>query len=104
NWYVWSKKRPPDWNKGMVFPGVQKATWTYDRKAREYYFHRFYRFQPDLNMDNPAVRAEARRIMGYWLQMGVAGFRVDAVPFILESRIPGTGEGKLHWDYLSEFR
>ena len=65
-------------------PGEQTQTWTYDRDAREYYFHRFYDFQPDLNMDNPRVREEVRRIMGFWLQLGVAGFRVDAVPFILE--------------------
>jgi hypothetical protein len=52
--------------------------------AREYYFHRFYDFEPDLNMDNPAVREEVRRIMGFWLQLGVAGFRMDAVPFVIE--------------------
>ncbi|MGI9180447.1 MAG: alpha-amylase family glycosyl hydrolase, partial [Longimicrobiaceae bacterium] len=67
DWYVWSKKRPADWNKGMVFPGVQDRTWTYDRKAQEYYFHRFYDFQPDLNIDNAEVRTEIRRIIGYWL-------------------------------------
>jgi Alpha amylase, catalytic domain len=70
DWYVWSKKRPANWKTGMVFPGVQKSTWTYDKEAREYYFHRFYEFQPDLNMHNPAVRTEIRRIMGYWLELG----------------------------------
>ena len=84
DWYVWSKKRPPGWNKGMVFPGVQKSVWTFDKAAREYYYHVFYDFQPDLNMDNPDVRAEIMRIMGYWLQLDVAGFRVDAVPFIIQ--------------------
>ena len=84
DWYVWSKKRPADCRSGVVFPGEQQSTWTYDREAREYYFHRFYDFQPDLNMDNPRVREEIRRIMGFWLQLGVAGFRVDAVPFVLE--------------------
>jgi maltose alpha-D-glucosyltransferase / alpha-amylase len=44
DWYIWSEERPSDWNKGMVFPGVQDRTWTYDRKARKYYFHRFYNF------------------------------------------------------------
>lgn len=84
NWYVWSRERPEDWNKGMVFPGVQKETWTYDKKAGEYYSHRFYRFQPDLNFDNPEVQTEVQKIIGYWLRMGVAGFRLDAVPFIIE--------------------
>jgi maltose alpha-D-glucosyltransferase/alpha-amylase len=86
DWYVWSKKRPPDYNKGMVFPGVQKETWTRDEVAGEYYFHRFYRFQPDLNTENPAVRTEIQRIMGFWLQLGVCGFRMDAVPFLISRK------------------
>ena len=104
DWYIWSKERPSDWNKGMVFPGVQDRTWSYDRKAKAYYFHRFYNFQPDLNMDNPRVRAEIRRIIGYWLQLGVEGFRVDAVPFMIESVVPGQEEGEKNFDYLTEFR
>src|SRR5690606_2857255 len=68
DWYLWSKKRPEDWDEGMVFPGVQESTWTRDQKAKAYYFHRFHKHQPDLNMDNPRVRAAARRIMGFWLQ------------------------------------
>jgi len=104
NWYVWSKERPTDWNQGMLFPGVQKATWTFDKKAGEYYFHRFYNFQPDLNTDNPEVRAEIRKIMGYWLQLGIAGFRVDAVPFILESPEPNNDKPKLNFEYLLEMR
>ncbi len=104
DWYVWSKKRPADWNKGMVFPGVQKATWTRDEEAGLYYYHRFYEFQPDLDMDNPDVRAEVCRVMGYWLQLGVAGFRVDAVPFVIETTTPGQTQGALNFDYLAEFR
>src|SRR5215208_4696062 len=64
DWYLWSKTRPPDYKKGMVFPGVQKATWTKDPVANEYFFHRFYDFQPDLNTENPVVRKEILRIMG----------------------------------------
>lgn len=104
DWYIWSKKRPKDWNTGMVFPGVQKSTWTYDEEAREYYYHRFYDFQPDLNFDNPEVRAEVRRIIGYWLELGVAGFRVDAVPFVIESKNPGKKKSELKFDYLTELR
>lgn len=100
DWYIWSKKRPKDWNKGMVFPGIQTETWTYDEKAKEWYFHRFYNFQPDLNMDNPDVRAEVRRVIGYWLQLGVAGFRVDAVPFLLESVVDGEIQPKPDFDHL----
>jgi maltose alpha-D-glucosyltransferase/alpha-amylase len=81
DWYIWSKKRPRDWNRGMVFPGVQKSTWSYDSVARAWYLHRFYEFQPDLNTAHPEVQQEIRRIMGYWLAVGINGFRVDAVPF-----------------------
>jgi maltose alpha-D-glucosyltransferase / alpha-amylase len=89
DWYLWSKARPENWNTGMVFPGVQKATWTRDPVAGEYYFHRFYEFQPDLNTFNPAVQQEIMRIMGFWLQLGVAGFRIDAVPFLIEKKGAG---------------
>jgi maltose alpha-D-glucosyltransferase / alpha-amylase len=104
DWYVWSKKRPPTWKTGMVFPGVQQATWTYDKQAREYYFHRFYQFQPDLKMQNPAVRTEIRRIMGYWLELGVAGFRVDAVPFIIETPPGGNKKREMNFEYLFDMR
>jgi maltose alpha-D-glucosyltransferase/alpha-amylase len=104
DWYVWAKRRPKNFRQGVVFPGEQTETWKYDRVAREYYFHRFYDFQPDLNMDNPRVREEVRRIMGFWLQLGVAGFRVDAVPFILEEPPRGRSKPEIHFEYLKEFR
>jgi maltose alpha-D-glucosyltransferase/alpha-amylase len=104
NWYIWSKNRPPDWNQGMVFPGVQKSTWTYHKKSREYYYHRFYNFQPDLNMENPDVRTEIRQIMGYWLELGIAGFRLDAVPFIIETKVPEKKKQELKFEYLAEMR
>lgn len=103
DWYVWSKTRPRDYNKGMVFPGVQLATWSYDKVAREWYYHRFYKFQPDLNTENPEVTTEIQRIMGYWLELGVSGFRVDAVPFIIESRHAGK-KYFLRYEYLSDLR
>jgi maltose alpha-D-glucosyltransferase/alpha-amylase len=104
DWYIWSEKRPKDWNSGMVFPGVQKSTWTRDEAAGLWYYHRFYDFQPDLNFDNPDVRDEVRRIVGYWIQQGVAGFRVDAVPFFIESTVPGAGQGELRFDYLYDLQ
>jgi maltose alpha-D-glucosyltransferase/alpha-amylase len=104
DWYVWSEKKPSDWDEGMVFPGVQKATWTLDKQSHSYYFHRFHEFEPDLNTDNPAVREEIFRIIGYWLQLGVAGFRVDAVPFILESPAPGKKKSRMKYEYLKEMR
>jgi maltose alpha-D-glucosyltransferase / alpha-amylase len=103
DWYVWSKKRPVDYNKGMVFPGVQKATWTRDPVAGEFYFHRFYDFQPDLNTENPAVRNEILRIMGFWLQLGVCGFRMDAVPFLISRKGHHTTPRK-DYEFLHEMR
>ncbi|KAA2237803.1 alpha-amylase family protein [Salinarimonas soli] len=86
DWYVWSDEEPADKEEGVVFPGVQQATWTYDETAGAWYMHRFYKHQADLNIANPAVRAEIEKIMGFWLQLGVSGFRVDAVPFLIEHR------------------
>ena len=88
SWYVWSKERPKKWDKGMVFPGVQKDVWTLDKQAGEYFYHRFYDTQPDLNMQNPAVQQEMRKIVRHWLDKGIAGFRVDAVPFLIEVANP----------------
>lgn len=89
NWYVWKPQRPKDADQGMVFPGIQKETWTYDSIAKQYYFHRFYRFQPDLNYRNAEVQQEAFKILRFWLKKGMDGYRLDAVPFIID--VPETG-------------
>jgi maltose alpha-D-glucosyltransferase/alpha-amylase len=84
SWYVWSKEKPENTNVGMVFPGVQETIWDFDSVAREYYYHRFYKFQPDLNTQNPAVEDEIRKVIEHWIKLGVTGFRLDAVPFFIE--------------------
>ncbi|GAC1328050.1 MAG: alpha-amylase family protein [Beijerinckiaceae bacterium] len=104
DWYVWSKKKPPNANEGMVFPGVQKSTWTYDKVAKQYYFHRFYDFQPDLNTANPLVQAEILKIMGFWIQLGVSGFRMDAVPFVIGTKGAGIKKPDEQYDMLRTFR
>ena len=76
DYYVWSDTRPENHDEGMVFPGVQKTTWTRDPVANQYYFHRLYEFQPDLHTENPLVLAEIRKIMGFYLELGVCGFRL----------------------------
>ena len=104
DWYVWSKKKPKNANDGIVFPGVQKSTWKYDDLARAWYFHRFYEFQPDLNTSKPEVQAEILKIMGFWLQLGVSGFRMDAVPFVISkkgAKVRGAAE---QYDMLRTFR
>ncbi len=104
DWYVWSETAPPDRNQGMVFPGEQAETWSYDRTAKLWYYHRFYKFQPDLNIKNPEVRAEIKKICAFWLQLGVAGFRMDAVPFIIEETVPGKSDAAKDFGYLTELR
>jgi maltose alpha-D-glucosyltransferase/alpha-amylase len=86
-----------------VFPGQQKTTWTKDARAKQYYFHRFYDHQPDLNTWHPYVRAEIQKIMGFWLQLGVSGFRMDAVPFLIERKGPGV-EHQMDFNLLKEMR
>jgi maltose alpha-D-glucosyltransferase/alpha-amylase len=86
DWYVWAERKPAGAAQGVVFPGVQRSTWSYDRLAKAWYFHRFYDFQPDLNTSNPEVQAEILKIMGFWIQQGVCGFRMDAVPFVIATK------------------
>jgi maltose alpha-D-glucosyltransferase / alpha-amylase len=93
DWYVWADERPKNHKDGIVFPGQQTSTWDFDRRAGQWYFHRFYKHQPDLNTWNPRVRQEIQKIMGFWLQLGVSGFRMDAVPFLIQKK--GAG---IEWD------
>ena len=104
DWYVWSRDEPADRFQGMVFPGEQHDTWSYSRRAKAWYYHRFYDFQPDLNVRNPAVRAEMKKIMGFWLQLGVAGFRIDAAPFVIELTEPGNPSSPEDYGFLTELR
>lgn len=103
-WYVWSKKRPEHSKDGVVFPGVQKSTWTRDEVAKFWYFHRFYKFQPDLNTSHPEVQAEILKIMGFWLQLGVSGFRMDAVPFVIATKGPDIVKPQEQYGILRELR
>lgn len=89
DFYVWSKKEPADAHEGMVFPGKEDSTWTWDEEAKMFYYHRFYSHQPDLDTSNPEVRREIERIIGCWIQLGVSGFRVDALPFVITKKGPG---------------
>lgn len=103
-YYVWSKEKPPHADEGMVFPGKEKTTWTWDDEAKMYYYHRFYSHQPDLDTGNPAVRDEIDKIMKCWLQLGVSGFRVDALPFVITAKGPGkSGFGDCP-EYLVDMR
>ncbi|MEV5447624.1 alpha-amylase family glycosyl hydrolase, partial [Streptomyces sp. NPDC052644] len=102
--YVWADHEPADRHQGMVFPGEQHETWSYDRTAKAWYYHRFYKFQPDLNIENPKVREEIKKITSFWLQLGVSGFRMDAVPFIIEQTEPGNPDAPKDFDFLTDLR
>jgi len=87
DFYVWSEDRPPEKPGDVVFPDQESSNWAYDRKAKAYYLHKFYSHQPDLNLANPAVRDELAQVMAFWLHQGLSGFRVDAVPFLIEGAL-----------------
>ena len=104
DWYVWSDTEPPDRKQGMVFPGEQTETWTWDDEAQAWYFHRFFDFQPDLNWANPKVRQEITKVMRFWLQLGASGFRIDAAPFVLEQVEPGRDPAPHDFTILDDWR
>ncbi|MCL3862409.1 alpha-amylase family protein [Actinotalea sp. K2] len=86
DYYVWRSDPPPDTSDEVVFPDQEDGIWELDEKTGEYYLHRFYKHQPDLNITNPVVRDEIAKAIGFWLELGLSGFRVDAVPYFLEVR------------------
>lgn len=83
DWYVWLEEKPEQEAK-VIFPDEEDSNWEWDEAAGMYYLHRFYSEQPDLNVGNPEVVDEIHRIMGFWLELGVSGFRMDAVPYLIE--------------------
>lgn len=86
DWYVWRDTEPPPTASEVVFPDAEESLWQFDEKTREWYLHHFYKHQPDLNVTNPEVRDEIRRIIGFWMELGLDGFRVDAVPYLISAR------------------
>jgi len=104
DYFIWADKKPANAEEGVVFPGVQKSTWTYSRQAKAWYFHRFFKFQPDLNIANPDVQAEILKIVGYWLELGVSGFRMDAVPFLIAHDGINTDDPAPAYGLLREIR
>lgn len=84
DWYVWSDTPDKYKEVRIIFKDTETSNWTYDPLTGQYYWHRFYSQQPDLNYDNPAVQQEMLDILDFWLELGVDGFRVDAVPYLFE--------------------
>jgi maltose alpha-D-glucosyltransferase/alpha-amylase len=84
NWYVWSdtNKRYPD--ARIIFIDTETSNWTWDQQAGAYYWHRFFHHQPDLNYDEPEVQEAMLDVLRFWLDLGLDGFRLDAVPYLFE--------------------
>lgn len=84
NWYVWSDTDQKYQGTRIIFTDTEKSNWTWDPEAGQYYWHRFFSHQPDLNFDNPRVVSAVVKVMKRWLDTGVDGFRLDAIPYLCE--------------------
>jgi maltose alpha-D-glucosyltransferase/alpha-amylase len=89
DYYVWSDSSLKYRDARIIFLDTEESNWAWDEKSEQYYWHRFYRTQPDLNYDNQLVQSEMLKVMSFWLDLGVDGFRADAVPYLFERE--GTG-------------
>jgi maltose alpha-D-glucosyltransferase / alpha-amylase len=104
DFYVWVDEPPADGPKDIVFPGQETSNWEFDERAGQYYLHRFYKSMPDLNIASPRVRDEIQKVVGFWLELGMSGFRVDAAPFLIElTGVDQAGLGDPH-EYLRDLR
>ena len=84
NFYVWAETDRGYKDAPIIFLDTEKSNWTYDERAKAFYWHRFYHHQPDLNFDNPRVVEAVLDVMRFWLDMGVDGLRLDAIPYLIE--------------------
>lgn len=103
-YYVWSDSADRYRDARIIFLDTEESNWTWDTEAGQYYWHRFYSSQPDLNYDNPAVRQEILKVMKFWLDMDVDGFRVDAVPYLFEREGTNCENLSETHDFLKEMR
>ena len=105
DFYVWSATEPKSSPKDVVFPDQEDSIWELEPKTGEWYLHHFYKHQPDLNVANPKVQEEISRTLGFWLELGVSGFRVDAVPFLFATDVvPGKPSAFSPDQYLGDVR
>jgi maltose alpha-D-glucosyltransferase/alpha-amylase len=84
NFYVWSDDDSRFAATRIIFRDFERSNWEWDPVANAYYWHRFYKHQPDLNFDNPEVREAVLKVLDFWAEMGVDGFRLDAIPYLIE--------------------
>src|SRR5512138_3754154 len=84
NWYVWSDTDTKYAQARIIFTDTERSNWTWDEQAGAFYWHRFFSHQPDLNYDNPEVQQAMLDVVAFWLDLGMDGFRLDAVPYLYE--------------------
>jgi maltose alpha-D-glucosyltransferase/alpha-amylase len=84
DYYVWSDDPTKYGEARIIFKDSELSNWTYDPVAKSFFWHRFFFHQPDLNYDNPEVKAAAFQVLDFWLDLGVDGLRLDAVPYLIE--------------------
>lgn len=104
DYYVWSDSDEKYSDARIIFVDTLDSNWTWDEKAGQYYWHRFFPEQPDLNYDNPAVQKEMENIISFWLDIGVDGFRADAVPYLFEREGTNCDNLQETHEYLKKLR
>jgi len=104
DFYVWSDTDTKYPNIRIIFVDTEQSNWAFDPERRQFYFHRFFSHQPDLNFENPAVREATLATIRHWMSLGVDGIRLDAIPYLFESdEGNGEGEPRTH-EFLREIR
>jgi maltose alpha-D-glucosyltransferase/alpha-amylase len=104
DFYVWADHDPGTRKGDVVFPDAENDNWDYDEAAGKWFLHRFYEHMPDLNIANPRVREEIAKVIGYWLELGLSGFRVDAAPFVIELTGTHTERGEDPHGFMRDLR
>jgi maltose alpha-D-glucosyltransferase/alpha-amylase len=104
DFYVWSDTAEKYRETRIIFKDYETSNWTWDPVVKQYYWHRFYHHQPDLNYDNPALRKALFRVMDFWLKLGVDGMRADAVPYLYEREGTNCENLPETHDFLKELR
>jgi maltose alpha-D-glucosyltransferase / alpha-amylase len=84
NWYVWSEENSKYGEARVIFSDTERSNWAWDDNSRSFYWHRFFHHQPDLNYENPEVQQAILDVVTFWLELGIDGFRLDAVPYLFE--------------------
>lgn len=104
NYYVWSDTDQKYKDARIIFIDSESSNWTWDKETNQYYFHRFFSHQPDLNYDNPRVRTAMTKVMSFWLNMALDGFRCDAVPYLYEKEGTSCESLQETHEFLKELR